>query len=138
MVSFCSSCRRWLVRHAVSGANAPNWATKPRKERSSFTLDGFLNSRRATNLGRIPPSEMICPANWMLLPISNFFPDIVMLLSAHLCRTVATRSSSSASEDAHMIVSSTIFMEYGKPTMMMSDCLHHSSDDAFSPIGARR
>ena len=38
-VSFCSSCRRWLVRHAVSGANAPNWATKPWKERDDVSCE---------------------------------------------------------------------------------------------------
>ena len=36
------------------------------------------------------------------------------------------------------MVSSTIFMAYGSPAMMMSDCRHHSSDDAFSPMGARK
>ena len=35
---------------------------------------------------------------------------VVMLLSAHLCKTVVTRSSSSDSFSAQMIVSSTIFI----------------------------
>ena len=37
-----------------------------------------------------------------------------------------------------IFVSSTIFMAYGRPAMMMSDCQHPSSEDAFKPIGALR
>ena len=48
-VSFRSSCLRWLVRQALSGENAPNWATRPRNERSSLIFSGCLNSRRAAN-----------------------------------------------------------------------------------------
>ena len=48
-VSFCSSCLRWLVRQAVSGAKVPNCAMRPRNERSSFMFSGFLNSRSAAN-----------------------------------------------------------------------------------------
>ena len=73
-VSFRRSCLRWLVRQALSGENAPNCATRPRKERSSFTFSSCLNSRSAANLsssGRMPPSEMMCPANWMLLPVRS-------------------------------------------------------------------
>ena len=40
----------------------------------------------------------------------ELFLDMVMLLSAHLCKTVVTRSSSSDSFSAQMIVSSTIFI----------------------------
>ena len=71
----------------------------------------------------------------MLFIISNFFLEMVMLLSAHLCSIVDTRSSSSVSVAAYKIVSSTIFIAYGRSAIMMSDCRHHSSDDAFTPIG---
>ena len=73
-----------------------------------------------------------CTPKWMLFPSSIFFLEIVMLFSSHLLRTVSILSSSSASSFAQMIVSSTIFMEKGRPRMMTSDYRHHSSDDALS------
>ena len=85
----------------------------PGKERSSLTLSGCWKLRKATNLsssGRMPPSEMMCPAKCMLSPISNFFLEIVMLFSSHRLRTVATLSTSCFSFSAKIIVSSTIFM----------------------------
>ena len=112
-VSFCRSCLKWLVRHAVSGANAPNSATRPRNERSSLTFPGCWKLRKAANLslsGRMPPSEMMCPAKCMLLPISNFFLEMVILFASQRLRTVVTRSSSCFSSPAQIIVSSTIFM----------------------------
>ena len=66
----------------------------------------------------------------------QFFCEIVILLSLQRCSAILARSRSSGSMDAHISVSSTIFLAQGSPRMITSDWQHHSSDDAFSPIGA--
>ena len=102
--------------------------------------DGIGNCLIAANFfssGLIPVSDMMCPANSISFPISNFFREIVMLFLQRY-NTVLVRITRSSSVSAQMIVSSTSFLAHGNPSTMMSDLQHHSSEEAFSPIGALR
>ena len=56
----------------------------------------------------------------------------------HRVRTVSTLECNSVIDDAHIRVSSTSFLAHGSPVTMTSDWQHHSSEEAFNPIGARR
>ena len=86
--------------------------------------------------GLMPFCETMCPVKPNSVPNSSFFLDIVMLCSLHLLRIILVLSISSSSVSAHIRMSSTSLRVHGRPSMTMSDLLHHSSDDAFSPIGA--
>ena len=126
---------------ARSGMNDPSWLTSPRNPLTSLMHDGVGNCFIAANFfssGLIPVSDIMCPANSISFPISNFFREMVMLLFLHRSNTVLVRITRSSSLSAQMIVSSTSFLAHGSPSTIMSDLQHHSSDDAFSPIGALR
>ena len=60
-------------------------------------------------------------------------------MAKHSSSTVLYRDCV-ADKDAlpHWIRANPIFMAYVRPAMMMSDCRHHSSDEALRPIGALR
>ena len=108
---------------------------------SSLSMSATYTWRIAENFfssGLIPESEMMCPANSISFPISNFFREIVILLALQRSSTVLVLITKSSSLSAQMIVSSTNFLAHGSPSTMMSDLQHHSSDEAFSPIGARK
>ena len=59
-----------------------------------------------------------------------------MLCSLHLERIILVLSISSSSVSAHTRMSTTIFRVHGRPSITMSDLLHHLSDEAFRPMGA--
>ena len=88
--------------------------------------------------GLIPLWLMMCPANSISSPISSFLRNIVMLWALHLSSTMLILDQMSSAFVAHMIMSSTIFMHHSRPLTATSERRHHSSDDAFRPIGARR
>ena len=88
--------------------------------------------------GCIPSAEIMCPAKFILLPSSSFFFEIVMLYSLHLPRMMRVLYISWSISSAQISVSSTIFLAHGMPRMRTSDWQHHSSDEAFNPMGARR
>ena len=119
----------------------PSYVARPINDLRSFRSSGlgnFLIASYFASSGRMPLFEIMCPAKCILFPICSFFLEIVIFELLHLSRTVLTRSLSSDIDVAQMIVSSTIFLAHGSPCMIMSDWQHHSSDDAFSPIGALR
>ena len=74
----------------------------------------------------------------ILLPSSSFFLEMVILYYLHLPRITRVLSISWSMSSAQMSVSSTIFLAHGIPLIRTSDWQHHSSDDAFSPMGALR
>ena len=60
--------------------------------------DGVGNCLIAVNFfssGLIPVSEIMCPANSISFPISNFLRDIAILFILHLSRTVHVLMTSS-------------------------------------------
>ena len=60
-----------------------------------------------------------------------------MLCSLHLLSMSVAPSSRLLSLFAQMIVSSTIFIMYDKPQVRISDCMHPSPKEVFSPMEAR-
>ena len=118
--------------------NDPSWLASPRNALTSLMHVGVGNCLIAANFfssGLIPVSDIMCPANSISFPILNFFREMVILLFLHRSNTVLVRITRSSLLSAQMIESSTSFLAYGSPSTMMSDLQHHSSDDAFSPIG---
>ena len=121
--------------------NDPSWLANPRNALTSFIQEGVGNCLMAANFlsfGLTPWSGMICPANSISFPISNFLRDIVMLFSLHRTNTVLVLTTRSSSLSAHIMVSSTNFLALGRPSTMLSDLQHHSTDKVFSPMGALR
>ena len=95
----------------------------------------------AANLDRsglMPLGEMICPANSTSVQISSFFLEIAMFAVWYRVRTVSTLECNSVRDDAQIRVSSTSFLALSSPLTMTSDWQHHSSEEVFNPIGARR
>ena len=84
----------------------------------------------------IPFLEIMCPANSISSPISNFFLEMVMFRRLQFSNTCLILLSSCCLSSAQMIVSSTIFLAQGQPSIMASDFAHHSSEEAFRPMGA--
>ena len=90
--------------------------------------DGVGNCLITANffsLGLIPVSNIMCPANSISFPISNFFREMVILFSLFCSNTVHVRMTRSSSLSAQIMVSSTNFLAHGKPSTMMSDLQHH-------------
>ena len=103
--------------------------------------DGVGNCLIAANFfssGLIPVYDIMCPENSISFPILNFFRKMVVLFSLHCSNTDLVRMTRSSSLSAHIMVSSTNFLAHGKPSTMMSDLQHHSSEEAFSSMGALR
>ena len=118
-----------------------SWFARPRNAHRSLMHVGvgkFCIAAYFVGSGLMPPGEMICPANSISVPISNFFLEIVMLAVWQRSNTVLTLECSSWSDDAKMRVSSTTFLAQGSPQTMTSDWQHHLFDDALRPIGALR
>ena len=59
-----------------------------------------------------------------------------MLRRLQFSSTCLILPSSCCLSSAQMIVSSTIFLAQGQPSIMASDLAHHSSEEALRPMGA--
>ena len=71
--------------------NEPSWLANPRNALTSLMHEGVGNCLIAANFfssGLIPVSDMMCPANSISFPISNFLHEMVMLFVLHLSSTV--------------------------------------------------
>jgi hypothetical protein len=136
---FFSSGLRGSVRWARSGTNPPSCTARPRKERNPVWSVGagkFLSAVTFSGSGLTPFGEMTWPANRTSLPICILSLDSVMPCSLQRSSTDRTRSHSSSHELAHTSMSSTIFRVFSRPSNAASDRAHHSSELAFSPMGA--
>ena len=91
MMPFFSRGRIALVMWARSGMNDPSWLASPKNALTSLMHVGVGNCLIAANFfssGLIPVSDIMCPANSISLPISNFFREMVILLALHCSNTV--------------------------------------------------
>ena len=121
--------------------NDPSGLVNPKINLTSLMPEEVGNCLMAVNFlssGLIPVSDMMCPANSISFPISKFLRDMVTLFSLHCSNTVLLWITRSSSLSAQIMVSSTNFLAQGNPSPMISDLQQHSSDEAFSPIGALR
>ena len=76
---------------ARSGMNDTSWLANPRNALMSFMLVGVGNFLIAENFfssGLIPVSDIMCLANSISLPLSNFLREMVILFSFHRSNTV--------------------------------------------------
>ena len=140
-VSFVSSFRILASMWLRSGMKDPNCTASPQNARRDLMSVGrgkFFIASYFLSSGLIPVDEIICPANSILSPIWNFFFEIVTLKSLHLSRTSRILCCSVSMLSAQISVSSTIFLAQGNPSIIASEWQHHSSDEAFRPIGALR
>ena len=119
-------------------------ASDPKEERSGSTSvsqvlwcwlcpDGFSFCGIRSNT--LPADNVSSKLN-RISPIFSFLQDIVILFVRHSSSPVIILLRISSYVDAHVIMSSTIFIALGNPSINFSECLHHSSEDAFRPIGA--
>ena len=123
-----------LVICARSGMKDNSWFAKPRKARTSLMQIGVGTCFIAVNFfssGLMPESEMLCQTNSISFPIPNFFLQIVKLFILHRSNTKRVLMTRSSSLLAQIMVSSTNFLAQGRPSTIMSDLQHHSSEDAF-------